>query len=220
MGALPYKKQGTLSDGNPTGKEGYFRLCLCDTACFVLRKVFMKKLDFYYIDLKYIRYLSRVDDNIMSISPQQQKQTRPFLGIIVLLNKQKYCIPLTSPKKKFMDKKSQIDFIKIFDKSKKDERGGYKLIGVLNINNMIPVTDSVIRKIDLVINEYDLQETKVYKQLMQKQLRWCRENADIIYNRANKVYDLIINHPEQNRRLTARSSKFLQLEVMSGKFKE
>ena len=34
----------------------------------------MKKLDLYYIDLKYIRDLSHTDDNVMSISPQRGKQ--------------------------------------------------------------------------------------------------------------------------------------------------
>ena len=75
----------------------------------------MNILNFYYIDLKYIRNLSRADDNVMSISPQLGKEKRPFLGIIILIDGQKYCIPLTSPKKKFQDMKSQVDFIKIFD---------------------------------------------------------------------------------------------------------
>lgn len=46
----------------------------------------MKKLDLYYIDLKYIRNLSHVDDNVMSISPQRGKQNRPFVGVVVLMN--------------------------------------------------------------------------------------------------------------------------------------
>lgn len=75
----------------------------------------MNILNFYYIDLKYIRNLSRADDNVMSVSPQVGKEKRPFLGIIILIGGQKYCIPLTSPKKKFENMKSQIDFIKIFD---------------------------------------------------------------------------------------------------------
>ena len=73
----------------------------------------MDILNFYYIDLKYIRNLSRADDNVMSVSPQVGKENRPFLGIIILIGGQKYCIPLTSPKKKFENMKSQIDFIQI-----------------------------------------------------------------------------------------------------------
>ena len=70
----------------------------------------MKKLDFYYIDLKYIRDLSSADDNVLSISPQRGKQNRPFVGVVVLMNGRKYCIPLTSPKDKFNSMKSQIAY--------------------------------------------------------------------------------------------------------------
>lgn len=82
----------------------------------------MKELNFYYIDLKYIRDLTNVDDSVMSISPQRGKQNRPFVGVVVLMNGRKYCIPLTSPKAKFEKMKSQVDFLKIFDESKKGEK--------------------------------------------------------------------------------------------------
>ncbi len=41
------------------------------------------RLNLYLVDLKYIRNLSHVDDNVMSVSPQIGKSTRPFVGIIV-----------------------------------------------------------------------------------------------------------------------------------------
>ena len=63
----------------------------------------MDKLDLYYIDLKYIRKLANADSNVMSVSPQRGKAGRPFVGVVVLVNDRKYCIPL------------QVDFIKIFD---------------------------------------------------------------------------------------------------------
>ena len=172
----------------------------------------MKKLNFYYLDLKFIRNLTRVDDNVMSISPQRGKENRPFVGIIVLVNGRNYCIPLTSPKYKFMNMKSQVDFIKIFDESKIDENGTFKLIGVLNINNMIPVDDSVIRIIDLTIHNDDSKDIKNHKELMQKQLKWCREHTETIINRANKVYNKVVNEPDKNKNLVRRSSKFLELE--------
>ena len=178
----------------------------------------MEKLDLYYIDLKYIRNLSNADDNVMSISPQRGKENRPFVGVIVLVNGMEYCIPLTSPKDKFKTKKSQIDFIKIFDESRRDENNQFKLIGVLNINNMIPVADVVITKIDLAIHKNDTLEVKRSKTLMQKQLAWCRDHVDVITNRAQKVYDLVVNTPDKNKNLTKRSSKFKALEAELIKF--
>lgn len=172
----------------------------------------MIEIDLYYIDLKYIRSLSNVDDNVMSISPQRGKENRPFVGVIVLVNGEEYCIPLTSPKEKFRKKKSQVDFIKIFDESSRDENNQYKLIGVLNINNMIPVEATVIRKVDLVIHKNDSMEIKRSKILMQKQLAWCRANKEVINNRAQKVYDLVVNTPEKNKNLTKRANKYKELE--------
>ena len=177
----------------------------------------MKKLDLYYIDLKYIRDLSHTDDNVMSISPQRGKQNRPFVGIVVLLNERKYCIPLTSPKDKFKKRKSQVDFLKIFDEDRRDENGQFKLIGVLNINNMIPVDERYIKKVDLAIHGTDKPDIRAQKQLMQKQIKWCRKHIDTIENRANKVYDTVVNHSDKNRSLVKRSSKFTNLEALLDK---
>lgn len=46
----------------------------------------MKKQKFhlYHIDIKYIRDLSRADDKVMSVSPQTEKENRPFVGIVVV----------------------------------------------------------------------------------------------------------------------------------------
>ena len=61
--------------------------------------------------------------------------------------------------------KNSIDYHKVLD-----AQG--KLIGVLNINNMIPVIDSVIQKVYLTIHKNDVIEIKNHKELMQKQLKW------------------------------------------------
>ena len=50
--------------------------------------------------MKYIRDLAKSDDNVMSVSPQIGKESRPFVGIVVICDKKPYCIPLTSPKPK------------------------------------------------------------------------------------------------------------------------
>lgn len=124
----------------------------------------MDILNFYYIDLKYIRNLARADDNVMSVSPQLNKEKRPFLGIIVLIDGQKYCIPLTSPKKEFENMKSQIDFIKIFDHNSKHPEYSSKIIGILNLNNMIPVNNSVISKVNLKLSPHDTPDKFLHYQ--------------------------------------------------------
>lgn len=198
------------------------RMCL-DTSFFVVRKRDFpmqnnKLLNFYSIDLKYIRELSRYDNNVMSISPQINKSSRPFLGVVVLLNNQKYCIPLTSSKDKFINKKSNIDFIKILDNRFKNQNGAPKLIGVLNINNMIPVDDTVITIKDLTIYKNDDAGDRARKGLMQDQIRWCRANGDMIVNRANKVYSKVTESPEKNINLVRRCCNFKKLESVLDKY--
>lgn len=177
-----------------------------------------QELDFYIINLKYIRELAKYDDNVMSISPQIGKSTRPFLGVITVINNKKYCIPLTSPKKKFINNKSNIDFIKIFNYNVKDENGNYKITGVLNINNMIPVDKSVIRKQDLQLYKNDTDKTKRMKKQLIDQINWCRKNNDIIVNRANKVYNMVTETPEKSRNLTRRCCNFKKLEEVSDRY--
>ena len=73
------------------------------------------RLNLYTIDLKYIRAIAKADDNVMSISPQIGKSSRPFIGIIVVCNERQYCVPLSSPKAKHTHMKNDIDFSKIYD---------------------------------------------------------------------------------------------------------
>ena len=77
---------------------------------------------------------------------------------------------------------------------------------------MIPVADSVITKVDLTVHKNDSTEVRNSKTLMQKQLAWCRNHVDVITNRAQKVYNLVVNFPDKNKYLTKRSSKLKELE--------
>jgi len=178
----------------------------------------MEKLNLYYIDMKYVRNLSLVDDHVMSVSPQRQKQSRPFVGIVVMLNGRNYCIPLSSPKSKFEKMKSQLDLFKILDNRHTNSNGAPKLLGVLNINNMIPVDKAVIKEVDLRESPKDDRETQRYKELMQMQIKFCRQNADVILSHARKVYDLVMLTPEKNRNLTRRCLDFAALESVLEKY--
>ena len=70
-------------------------------------------LDVYRIDMKYIRNLHNIDDRVLSVSPQLDKDERPFLGIIIVCNEHKYCVPLSKPKGKHEKMRDKIDFKKI-----------------------------------------------------------------------------------------------------------
>ena len=164
-----------------------------------------QKFNLYTLNIKYVRDLSKVDDKVMSISPQEHKENRPFVGIIVILNTKKYCIPLTSPKQKHKKMKNDIDFLKMKDKND-------KLIGALNFNNMIPITESVITPLNLKPNKNDNPKEKAYKELLNNQLDWCNQNVERITQRANKLYFFVTETPEKSRSLTRRCCNFKKLE--------
>ena len=142
-----------------------------------------ERLNLYFLNMKYIRDLHHADDRIQSVSPQIHKSNRPFVGIIVICNNQKYCVPLDSAKEKHKTQKNDVDFSRIYD--------GDKLISVLNFNNMIPVDDKFISKIDLRPYQNDSIEQAKYKKLCIKEIEWCRRNQAAIIKKANKLYYLV-----------------------------
>ena len=179
----------------------------------------IENLKLYYVNMKYIRDLHRVDDHVVSVSPQTGKQDRPFIGIITIVKDKEYCIPLTSGNKdKFKNKKNSIDFIKIPDENKKNENGAYITIGGINLNNMIPIDRSIISPIDLKVDKNDNKKVRNDKIRLTKELDWCQRNRDLITRRANRLYDLYVNHPKENISLTRRCCDFKKLEKVLEKY--
>ena len=175
-------------------------------------------LQLYEIDMKYVRDLAKADDNVMSVSPQLGKERRPFVGIVVLVNSKKYCVPLSSPKAKFQNKKNAIDFMRILDENDKDEHGMGKIIGALNFNNMLPVENPVLKPLNIRIKQSDNEQVKYYKTLLTKQLDWCQKNEKKLISHANRTYEAVTMYPEKSRNLTRRCCNFKKLEEVLAKY--
>lgn len=170
-----------------------------------------KRLNLYTVNMKYIRNLhNQGDDRVFSVSPQAGKDTRPFIGIVVICDNKQYCIPLSSPKEKHNAMKNDIDFHKILDSDG-------KLIGVLDFNNMIPVREDILKEVDVKINSQDSQKTKHYKNLVIDQLNFCRQNQDVIVAKANKLYR-IVNKKNTSGQLKRRCLKWHKLEAILERF--
>ena len=127
------------------------------------------KLQLFTMDMKYVRNLHNADDRVQSVSPQIHKSNRPFVGVVVICDKQKYCIPLDHPKSKHYEMNNDIDFTIIIVSG--------KLIGVLNFNNMVPVNDSVIQKLNVKILRNDSPADRAYKNLCAKELDWIQKKS-------------------------------------------
>jgi protein AbiQ len=52
-------------------------------AIFV-RKIMQTDFRLYKVDMKYIRDLHRIDDKVLSVSPQTGKENRVFIGIVMV----------------------------------------------------------------------------------------------------------------------------------------
>lgn len=167
-------------------------------------------LDVYRIDMKYIRNLHNIDDRVLSVSPQLEKDERPFLGIIIVCNEHKYCVPLSKPKGKHEKMRDKIDFKKIVYQG--------ELIGVLNFNLMIPVEDELVQRIDTKIRKHDNQDTRKKKQLLIKELRWCNEHAKDLTNTANVLYEKYLSAEKFSAR--AQCLDFRRMEIECRRFVE
>lgn len=73
---------------------GIVNLRLRFGAAFLLKGLVMQNdhLNLYNINIKYVRNLSKADDRVLSVSPQEGKGNRPLVGIVVICNKKSYCI--------------------------------------------------------------------------------------------------------------------------------
>ena len=170
-----------------------------------------EKLQLYSMDMKYVRNLHDADDRVQSVSPQIHKSNRPFVGIVVVCESHMYCIPLDHPKEKHYKIKNDVDFTRIFV--------GDRLIGVLNFNNMIPVDETVVKKLDVKVSNRDNESQKAYKKLCVKELDWIQKNQEAIVKKANKLYRMITSD-KANDLLKRRCVDFKKLEVILERWKQ
>ena len=136
-----------------------------------------------------------------------EKQKRPFVGIVFSVNGYNYYAPLSSPKPKHLNMKNQLDFLKI--------NGGEW--GAINFNNMIPVPIECLTRVEMRITDSDTAAETAYKNLLANQLSWCNSNRERIIKQARKLYAVITEdraYPE----LKKRCCDFKQCEIMSRKY--
>ncbi len=166
------------------------------------------ELRLYTVDMKYIRNLQNKDSRIYSVSPQIGKDDRPFLGILLVCNDHKYCVPLSKPKDKHKEMRDKIDFKRIII----DE----KIIGVINFNLMIPVEENQLREIDTEIHKHDNRDTRRRKQRLKKELEWCNEHSRELENTANVLYEMYNSDKQFSAR--ERCADFKKLEKECEKY--
>lgn len=160
----------------------------------------MKNLYFVKIKEDYINYLRRFDSKVQDNS--NIKNNKPYIGILIKKDEQKYFAPLSSPKEKHLifdkldnENKLPVDIFLIRDNNE-------KILGVINFNNMIPVTDNVIIY-------FNIKEDKNYSLLIKEHI-YCIKHSEEIINKSMKVYNLVTKYKKLS--LIKRSCDFKLLE--------
>ncbi len=124
----------------------------------------MKNLKLYYIEDEYINYLRRWDKKVA----YNKNKGRPYVGVVYSHEGTDYFVPLHSPKEKHkMINDKAVDIYKI----KSGE------LGVVNINNMIPVPMSVLSEVLPLITD------RKYKALLENQLTFLNNNKRELYKK-------------------------------------
>ena len=179
----------------------------------------MEEFSLYVVNMKYVRNLKNVErqrtgrtNTILSVSTQTHKQGRPFIGIIQIVNGLQYCIPLSSveEKPKYIDMAENITFRKI-----KDEQGN--IIGVLNINNMIPVKEEYITEFVIDGLPTDSAKQIEYKRKCKQELDWCNANMKEITRLASELHSIICDDKPFKKRSICPNYSLLEKECAKEK---
>lgn len=133
-------------------------------------------MELFKVDINYCNYLHYYEEKIPYI--KDEKENRPFIGVVLNVNGKNFFAPLTSPKRKHIIMNDMQDFLKI--------DGGR--LGGINLNNMMPIPRRYLESINI---KY-LTDIK-YKRMLKNQIRWINQNELRIHNRARNLYYLILN---------------------------
>ena len=156
-------------------------------------------MELYTINEDYINYLRKFSENVR----YNKNESRPYVGIVLKINDHNYFAPLGSPKPKHIKMKEALDFIKI-------ENGK---TGVINLNNMIPVSKDYITNI-----RTNTLSNKKYATLLEDQLRWIERNKETIISKSLKLYTLITT--KENTIFHKRSNNFKLLEEKAKEYEK
>ena len=141
-------------------------------------------MDFYYVAPDYINYLQKVEINkrgftrVPNVEYDKDHNQKFIVGIVFQINNFKYYAPISH----YKSQKPNNVLINISTDKINPIKGSVRL------NYMFPVLDQYITQVQ--INQ--ISDSK-YRRLIQKQLKFCKDNAKDIQTKALKTYlDVII----------------------------
>jgi len=129
-------------------------------------------MEFYYVNSDYIRYLQQIDPKNVQHNYENTINQKPYLGIVLRVNNKDYFAPLSSDKnlKYKQIKDSNPTVYKLVTTNK-------NYLGVIKLNNMIPVQQSELNK---MTKENILEKDINYQKLLNTQRIVINNNEDKI----------------------------------------
>ncbi|RRO22892.1 type III toxin-antitoxin system ToxN/AbiQ family toxin [Pectobacterium zantedeschiae] len=133
-------------------------------------------MKFYVIADSYINHLVACDQHVY-----KNKGTRPYFGVVLEVNGVEFLAPLTSYKEK-QDKipNSSPLIFKMYELGNEENK-----LGMVQINNMVPVLSSEVEILDLSV-----LDTK-YQNLLNLQQQFLRKNQEELQKKASKLYKIV-----------------------------
>ena len=159
-------------------------------------------ISFYEIDDNYIDYLRQFDSKILSTKDGDRKYLRKYIGIMMHNRDCKYFIPLSSYKPKTYDNMYESKSLKKIGN-----------MAVLRINNMIPVIDEVIHKMD-----FNSITDQNYKYLLQSEYRIIKSREKEIRTDSRIIYYYRLNEKNKDKGLYNICCDYKLLEEKSKEY--
>ena len=186
-------------------------------------------MELYEVTEEYISYLRKFEPNRI-LSNFNEKSSRKFIGLIIKKGKYNYVVPLSSPKfgkdfklagyagdklpDDYTAKKYKKNVVLLKDTTEpvvfmySKGSGGIDFYAKLQCNNMIPVPESELIKVDV-----DREPDAAYKSLLRKEINFVRKNeTKIIKKHINPVYNNRIHNRMSIGYVRLATPDFLMLE--------
>ena len=178
----------------------------------------MEELKIYSVSDRYIEYLRSNIANVYSNKVGARVHTRKYVGIVLIIERFYYYIPMSSPKESDYQwagdqkviKKSIVPIMRIVVKNRDGKK---ELKGTLRISHMIPVPESELSLYDLAS-----EQDEAYKDLVQNEIIFIRKNGEKIRSNAALMYKQKLEN-DQTAKYVKSALDFAQLERLCEKFK-
>lgn len=153
-----------------------------------------KNIKIFEVNPEYVEYLSPHAPHLFHNSKNSQRNSRKYIGVIIVVDGKEYFAPLSSYKDKHKRMKETVDFIKV------------KNYGVINLNNMFPVPAESYTYVNIAS-----EKNENYRALLQAEYRFIKSIQEKIRKNAEIVYHHKLQNGN-NTSLSKRCNDFKKLE--------